>query len=454
MKEDEMIVSELEMDLAERALICSLLLDGTAIPEVERIVRPEMFSNFGFGFAFEALIAIYNSGRYPDLVLVEIEMKLRNPEWFRTSGGLSALLERIEDFRLQRNAVEYAKVIKRSYLLDCLHKLLKCKAMACLSCTTDFETLAGDCISTIQQLCEDNREAAKMSSYYQLTLDTIRLHKQRMEQNIDLRMMRTGLRGLDGIIGGFFRKELTVLGGVTSDGKTALSMFMAMNVAKKNYHVLHFSFEMTGEQTVDRNIAAYTPVEADRLRIGGIHETDIRLMEEYAAEVEHLPYFFVDDPVMSLEALRSEVLQRSRRGECDLVFVDYLHAMDVGSDQKERQELIIRRIMVSLKKLAEEANCALLLVAQLNRDLLKRDSKVPQMSDYRDSGAIEYVADTAIVLSRHTAVMEKKDNPLKIYVLKNRNGPRGVTEVYHNSSFSHFHEANKSLHFEDNEQPY
>lgn len=454
MKEDELIVSELEMGLAERALICSLLLDGTAVPEVERIVRAEMFSKPDFGFAFDALTAVYDSGRKLDWVLVEVEMKLRNPERFRASGGLSVLLERIEDFRLQRNAVEYAKVIKRNYLLDCLHKLLKFKAMACLSCTTDFEILASDCIGAIQQLCEDNREAAKMESYYQLTLDTIRLHKERMEQKTDSRMMRTGIRGLDGIIGGLYRKELTVLGGMTSDGKTALSMFIAMNVAKKNNQVLHFSFEMTGEQTVDRNIAAYTPVEADRLRIGGICDADIRLMEKYAAEVEHLPYFFVNDPAMSLEALRSEILQKSRKGECDLALVDYLHAMDASSMKKEAQELIIRRLVVGLKNIATEANCAILLVTQLNRDLLKRDSKVPQMSDFRDSGAIEYVADTAIILSHHTAIMENKDNPLKIYVLKNRNGARGVAEIYHDSSFSHFHEADETLHFEDNEQPY
>ena len=81
-----------------------------------------------------------------------------------------------------------------------------------------------------------------------------------------------------------------VIGGLSSDGKTALSSFIAMNIAKQGKHVLHFSFEMTGEQTMSRFFSGYAGVEADRLRIGGLRDTDLEKMRRYVEQLRNLNY--------------------------------------------------------------------------------------------------------------------------------------------------------------------
>ena len=215
---------------------------------------------------------------------------------------------------------------------------------------------------------------------------------------------------------------------------------------------------MTGEQTAARFFAGYAGVEASRLRIGGLREGDIDRMKRYASGVEKMPYYFTNVSSMSLEALRAEIMLRSRKGECDVVVIDYLHMLAPVSKKNETIESVIRHTITALKRIAVEANCAMLVVSQLNREVLKRAENgfVPMMSDLRDSGAIEFVADCVVIINRPERF--EKDlskygangsHLLKLYVLKNRNGSTGIAEVYRNDTYTSFVNPGGNLHFED-----
>ena len=448
----------MEKNVIERALLCSLFLDQVAILEVVGLLRPEMFSDPDHGFIYEAFTDLFNRNKRPDLILVEEEMKKNDPERYLKMGGIAYLSDGMETVRLEHNAVEYAREILHHYLLGCMHKLFVQKASECLQYGMDYLKVIEDCERDLLRLRMDNSESDSLLPLSEVMKLSIDDHLDRMSRKDDSVRMLSGINGLDGLTGGLYRKEVLVLGGLPSDGKTALAMFMAMNMARQGKHVLHFSFEMTGEQTAARFFAGYAGVEAARLRIGGLREGDIDRMKRYASGVEKMPYYFTNVSSMSLEALRAEIMLRSRKGECDVVVIDYLHMLAPVSKKNETIESVIRHTITALKRIAVEANCAMLVVSQLNREVLKRAENgfVPMMSDLRDSGAIEFVADCVVIINRPERF--EKDlskygangsHLLKLYVLKNRNGSTGIAEVYRNDTYTSFVNPGGNLHFED-----
>lgn len=445
-------------NLMEQALLCALFLDKVAISDVVPLLRPEMFSDPNHGFIYETFAGMYNRGQQPDLVLVDLEMKKADMDRCLKMGGISYLAENMETIRLEHNAKEYAREIRRCYILDCLHKLFQCKAAECLQFGADYLELMEDCEKKLLKLREDNSESDSLTLLSELGETIIRNHEERMTHKDDPTRMLTGIYGIDGVSGGLYRRELMVIGGLSSDGKTALSSFVAMNMARKGKHVLHFSFEMTADQTMARFFAGYAGVEADRLRIGGLREGDLKKMKQYVSDIKRLPYYFTNLPSMSMEALRAEILLKCRKGECDVVLVDYLHTLVPAPKKNETLEGLTRSVITALKSIAVEANCAMLVVSQLNREVMKRADKgfVPQMNDLRDSGAIEYVADSVVIISRPERFGIKVDelgkstaNLIKLYMLKNRNGATGVSEVYRNDTFTSFTNPGTPLHFAD-----
>lgn len=449
----------MDNNLVEKALLCSLFLDKVAILLVVSQVRPEMFSNPDYGFIYESFTAIYERGEVPDMILVELEMRKRDPERCHRLKGISYISEGMEDFRLEHNAAEYAKEIRGRYILNSLHKLLVCKASECLKPGADYHKLLEECEEGLLKLREDNNETDSLKPLSELAEQAIANHVERMNHKDDPIRVLTGIDGVDGLTGGIYRKELMVLGAKTSCGKTALAMFMAHNIAHRKKSVLYFSFEMTNEQTMSRLFTGYANVDADRLRIGGLRKEDLKLMKGYAERLKGVPFYFANVPSMSLEALRAEILLRKRRGECDVVVIDYLHSAAPLPEGKETQEAVIRSMITGLKSIAVEANCAMIVLSQLNRESAKRgDLKskyVPLLSDLRDSGALEYVADCVLMLSRPELDDPKYDKNSKapkqidIYVLKNRNGATGITKVYRNETFTNFTNPDPNLHFED-----
>ena len=135
----------MEKNVIERALLCSLFLDQVAILEVVGLLRPEMFSDPDHGFIYEAFTDLVNRNKRPDLILVEEEMKKKDPERYVKMGGMAYLSDGMETVRLEHNAVEYAREILHHYLLGCMHKLFVQKASECLQYGMDYLKVIEDC---------------------------------------------------------------------------------------------------------------------------------------------------------------------------------------------------------------------------------------------------------------------------------------------------------------------
>lgn len=444
-------------DPVERALLCTLFLDRGSAIDALPVLRPEMFADPYHGLVYRAFMAVYDRGEQPDLVLTELEMRKIDFPLTEKMGGVSYFSDGMEVVRLEYNAKEYAREIRRKYVLKCLHQVCKCTAAESLQFDADCLLLMDGCEQEFMRLRGECTKRDSLVSLYQLGQESVAYLLDRMNKKEDTARILTGIIGVDGIAGGFYRQELVVIGGLPSDGKTALSTFIAMHMACKGKHVLHFSFEMTGHQTMSRFFAGYAGVEADRLRIGGLQGEDVAKIERYVGGLEDMSYYFENSPSMTVNELRAQVLLRKQKRECDVVLVDYLHTLAPSPAKNETQEMVIRTTIRKLKDLAMEADCVMIVVSQLNREIIKRADKgyVPQMSDLRDSGAIEYIADNVMIISRPerfgVATDGKGKNTshlLKLYMLKNRCGATGVAEVYRNDTFTYFTNPGNQFEFD------
>ena len=373
-------------------MLCALFLDREALTEVMTVLRPEMFRDVNLGFIYSAFLSLYERGEQPDMMLVETEMKKADMSRCDAMGGLSYLSGDMPKYRLEYNVISYAREIQRLFMLNCLDKIFKMQGLKANQYETDYMQLISETESRLLALREDCNEEEPMVPLSQLAAETISIQRNRMKHKIDPHRIRSGVDEFDGITGGLYMGEIMVLGGLTSDGKTSLAMYMAMCAALAGRHVLHFSYEMTGLQTMNRVFVGYAGVEADRLRIGGLQEHDLEKMEKYAGTLEGLPYYFINPVSSTIESLRAQAQLMHRKGQCDLIIVDYLHQMVGQPGKGETMESLVNNYIRGLKKIATELNCAVLVVSQLNREVQKREEHIPVLSDLRDSGALSKIA--------------------------------------------------------------
>ena len=216
-------------------------------------------------------------------------------------------------------------------------------------------------------------------------------------------------------------------------GKTALALNIAQfGGGSNNPPVLIFSVEMPAEQLVQRMLSAESEVDLSKLSRGMFDTSQFDEVRR-ACDVVAQRNIFIDD---SSQLSATEFLARCRRFKnhypaLGLVVVDYLQLMSAGAKRTEGRQQEVSDISRMLKAAAREINCPVIALSQLSREAEKRPDKKPQLSDLRDSGAIEQDADLVMMLYREDYYSENENNELKdsqadIRIAKNRNGSTGV----------------------------
>ena len=279
-----------------------------------------------------------------------------------------------------------------------------------------------------------------------LAAETVAWHRERLDGAYDRNRIRSGLGEFDYVTGGFHKGELSVLAGHSSDGKTAVALHIAVQAARAGKYVCLFSLEMSNLQMLNRILAGMTDVDPDHLRISGLTARDLEKLEKAGKDLEHLPLYIDYKACNTLADIRSKVILKSKKGECDFMILDYLHLLGSIRQKNETQEQVVGRNITALKQLALDADCPVLVVSQVNRASDQRADKahIPVMSDLRDSGTIEQVADCVFFVYRPERYGIVKDERTeedlkgvgKLYIVKNRNGATGIARFRYNASFT------------------
>lgn len=433
-------------DQVEEAVICCLLLTSEAILSVYPVLKAEMFSNPRLAFIYSAIRALYERGERADLVTTNTEMRRIDETHYLEMDGLSSLSDAMCRIRHTASLAHYVEEVKRLHMLRSLENLFISMKMK----SSDFASGFMEIITETEQALLTLREKYSVGSPIQqigsLAREVLDLHRNRHENKTDNMRVLTGIEEFDYVTGGLHNGELSIEGGRPSDGKTAVAIQIAINAAEAGKHVCFFSLEMTGLQTMNRIFAGHAGVDANRLRIEGLTSADLERMERLAGNLHKLPLYFDYTSGNSVQNLRAQAMLQWRKGQCDLVVVDYLHLLEARVQRGETLEQIISRNIRALKGLAQEINRPVLVLSQMNRASEQRSDKahIPELHDLRDSGTIEQVADCVFFVyrpERHGITHDEKTGESlhrvgKLYIQKNRNGSTGIARYRYNESYT------------------
>jgi replicative DNA helicase len=244
----------------------------------------------------------------------------------------------------------------------------------------------------------------------------------------------TGFRDLDNILSGLQPADLVVLAARPSMGKTALALNVAQNVAKKGFTVGLISLEMSKEQLVERMFCSLMSVDSWKMRTGKLSDDDFAKIGNVMDELNHMKIFIDDSVGGSLPELKAKARRLKMEMGLDVLIIDYLQLMSAGGSGASYQHNRVQEISEisrSLKELARDLSVPIIALSQLSRAVEMRPSKIPQLSDLRESGAIEQDADVVLMMYREDYYEEDCDRPglTDIYVRKHRNGPIGRIEL-------------------------
>ncbi len=419
---------------AEAAVLGAILLDQEALPRVLPILKPEHFYLSAHRLVYEAIISLFEKKSPYDIVTVTAE--LRRMKELDTVGGQPFLSSLLDTVLTSANCEEHARLV----LEKAIQRQLIQTATEIVQSAYDEGKSSEELLEDAEQKIFQLREAGERKGF-SLVADKLmgemeRIDKAREEKR-DITGVETGFYDLDILTAGFQPGDFIIVAGRPSMGKTAFALNVAVNAAthiRRPVPVAIFSLEMSAESLIRRLICSEARISFSKLSRGMINN------EEYTRVVKALgslseAKIYIDDST-GLNAL--EVRARARRLKAEhkdlgMVIIDYIQMMEThGERRRERnRQQEIAEISRALKAMAKELNLPVVAISQLSRAPESRQDKRPQLSDLRESGALEQDADVVLFLYRPAAYRTKAWDELdenekrkaELNIAKQRNGP-------------------------------
>jgi replicative DNA helicase len=414
-----------------------ILLENDAINLVLELLRAEDFYRESHRKIFRAMIEL--SDRTEPVDLITLSECLKNRGELEAVGG-SAYLASLNDFvPTAANIAYYARIVREKSILRHL-----------INAATEVATKGYDATSNVEELLDsaekaifDITEQRIKGSFVKvgdMMKDSIKMVEKLFERKTMITGVPTGFKDFDAKTAGLQPADLIIIAARPGMGKTAFSLNIASHAAFSGYGVAVFSLEMAKEQLALRLLCSEARVDNSRVRTGYLSDRDFPKLATAAGKLHDALIYIDDTPAISVLELRAKArrLARDRDKKLGLIIVDYLQLMrGTGAAQNREQE--ISEISRSLKALAKELNVPVMAISQLNRRVEDRNDKTPQLSDLRESGAIEQDADVIAFIYREAAYNPKSDdNTATITIAKQRNGPTGDLSLTFLREFTRF----------------
>ena len=427
---------------AEASLLGAMMLDETPIGlAVEKELQPGDFYKPAHQNIFDAIKSLVSAAQAVDPVTVADE--LRRANMLDEIGGINALLELQNATPSVSSAGRYIDIVKATSTLRRLIKAATQIADIGYSGPADVR-IAIDQAEQIVFNLGDEQMSDTLQKLHALTGQVTQILEDRYEAKQEITGVPTGYYELDRLLAGLQPGTLNIVGARPAMGKSAFALGMAVNVAKKTGRpVLFFSLEMGATELTQRILSAEAQVESDRLRTGNLTDSDWSKIVNATGRLD-IPLFIDDTSQITVMQIRQKLrrVTMTEAARPALVVVDYLQLMGSASNRVENRQLEISEISRGLKLLAREFSIPVVALSQLSRGLEQRADKRPQLSDLRESGAIEQDADTVMFLYREE--LTNADASLDergwadINLAKHRAGPNGHVRLLFVSQFTQF----------------
>lgn len=415
---------------AERSVLGALMLDSTAIIKVADTLAASDFYHPSHQRIYESIAELFERGEPIDLLTVSTNLKGR--KLTAEVGGMDYLSELVQNVPTSAHVEHYAQVVKEKRVRRDLIEASSDINEQALD-ERDFETLLDQTEQKIFNISQRSRPQRFIPVQAELPAAYERIEKLHRGEKGALRGLSTHFPQLDFILSGLQASDLIIVGARPSYGKTTLVLDIARQAALAGKSVGIFSLEMSKDQVIDRLIASQAQVPLWRLRTGRLSdELEFALIQQALDELSKAPLYIDDTPSPTTLQMRSMARRLQIEQGLDLLVVDYLQLIQprTGSDSLVQQVTEISR---HLKALARELKVPVIAVSQLSRAVDQRESKIPRLSDLRESGSLEQDADVVLLIYRkdrdRTDLPEEERNLVELIVAKHRNGPLGSVQL-------------------------
>jgi len=429
---------------AEQSVLGGVLIENEAVHKVMEILTAEDFYRDAHRKIYDALMDLAERDEPADLITLTNE--LRKKEHLDSVGGASYVTSLIDSVVTAANIEYYAKIVKEKAILRKLIDTSTEIITHSYEDRSDVEGLLDEAERAIFEISE-NRIKPSFYSIRDIVKQSFKTIERLYEKKELVTGVPSGYRDLDQRTAGFQPSDLIIVAGRPSMGKTAFCLNVAQYAAiEKRTPVAIFSLEMSKEQLVIRMLCSEAQVEGTRLRTGFLSESDWPRLTLAAGNLSDAPIFIDDAAALSILELRAKARRLNAEHGLGMIMIDYLQLMR-GRAKVESRQQEISEISRSLKALAKELNIPVIAVSQLSRRTEERQGMRPQLSDLRESGAIEQDADVILFIYRDEVYNRSEDNPnrgkAEVIIGKQRNGPTGKIELAFLEKFTTFKELYK-----------
>jgi len=426
---------------AEKCVLGAILINNQVFNQAAEFIDAEDFFRDAHRRIFEKMVALSEHSEPIDLVTLKDELVKSNE--LEEVGGPAYIASLTDGVPRSANVEYYSKIVKEK---STLRRLIQ-SATDVLAQAYDAEEDADDLLdraeSAIFQIADDRLRSgfvplsSLVDSGYQL-IEQLQAHKGLVTG------VPSGFEKLDEMTSGFQKADLVIVAARPSMGKTSFVLNIALHCgieAAKTVGI--FSLEMTKEQLFLRMLTSEARVDAHRFRGGFLGEQDYARLVDAFAKLHEAKVYIDDSPSLGILEMRAKARRLKAEKGLDLLVVDYLQLMQ-GRGRFENRQQELASISRAMKMLAKELNVPILALSQLSRAPEARGDHRPQLSDLRESGALEQDADVVLFIFRedmYTQDGENKpenDGTAEIIVGKQRNGPTGVARLAFIKQYTRF----------------
>ena len=422
---------------AEAAVLGSMLLEREAIGRAIEIIDESVFYKESNRIIYSVVTKLYDHNKAIDMITLVEELKKQG--LLEDAGGLSYITALAGSIPTAANIEYYAKIVKEKAILRNLISTSQKVISASYESSSNVDALLDKAEKMIFEISSKKIES-KIVTLKDVIKDSIETIDNLYQRKEHVTGLATGFHEFDIMTAGLQKSDLIVVAGRPSMGKSALVTCMAEHIGViEKKPIAFFSLEMSKEQLVQRLLCSHARVDYHKVRTGFLSQSDWPRLVNAAGKLSETPVYIDDTPGISVLELRAKARRLKAKHDISLVVLDYLQLMQ-GPQNIENRQQEISEISRALKALARELSVPVIAVSQLSRAVEQRADHRPQLSDLRESGAIEQDADLVILLLREEYYGQTEENKgvAEVIIAKQRNGPVGSVKLAFINEYTRF----------------
>ena len=423
----------------EQSILGAILQNNDAIVRLADTLQEEDFYHDAHKWLYRAMLDLFQENVPIDVLTVNEWLKKKDR--LDTIGGPAYLAELVELVPTAAHVDYHARVVREKSILRALIRTATSIVTYSYEADEDVATLLDRAERAILEISQ-GKATSGFADLQSVLKDSFRQLEDLNARQEPITGLPTGFNDLDRQTAGLQSSDLIIIAGRPSMGKTTLALNIAAHVGMQTGRpIAVFSLEMSKEQLALRMLCAQAQVDSAKLRTGVFPQSDWQPLTRAAGDLTNRGNIYIDDtPMQTALDIRAKARRlRSEQGDLGLVIIDYLQLMQ-GRSRAENRQQEISDITRALKALARELHVPVVALSQLSRAVEQRRPPKPQLSDLRESGAIEQDADVVALLYRDEVYNEDSDERgvAEVNIAKHRNGPTGTLRLAFRGEFTRF----------------